>query len=86
MKVIVLTASDDTRDVVAAIQAGARGYIVKDSGAAQLVQGIKAVMDGQIHITPKLASSALKNQADLSSEGHIACSLAKLSQREHRVL
>ncbi|MBS1897439.1 MULTISPECIES: response regulator transcription factor [unclassified Microbacterium] len=45
--VLVLTTFADDADIVAALQAGARGYLTKDAGRAELAAAIRAVAAGQ---------------------------------------
>ena len=44
--VVVLTASQENSDLVAAIQAGARGYVLKNADADELFDVIRHVYDG----------------------------------------
>lgn len=43
---IMLSASEDTGDIAAAVAAGADGFINKSAGGAHIVQGINRVLDG----------------------------------------
>lgn len=45
--VLVLTTFADDADIVSALQAGARGYLTKDAGRAELAAAIRAVAAGQ---------------------------------------
>lgn len=45
--VLVLTTFDDGESITAALGAGARGYLTKDAGRAQLASAIRAVVEGQ---------------------------------------
>jgi len=45
--VLVLTTFADDADIVAALRAGARGYLTKDAGRAELATAIRAVAAGQ---------------------------------------
>lgn len=45
--VLVLTTFADDADIVTALQAGARGYLTKDAGRAELTAAIRAVAAGQ---------------------------------------
>jgi DNA-binding NarL/FixJ family response regulator len=51
-KVIALTTYADDRDVLGALRAGARGYLTKDAGAAEIQRAIEAVMSGEAAIDP----------------------------------
>lgn len=57
--VVVLTASEDSVDLSAAISAGASGYIVKGIGGLSLINILRDIRDGQHYITPSLATRVL---------------------------
>jgi DNA-binding NarL/FixJ family response regulator len=50
--VIVLTTYADDRSVIDALQAGARGYLTKDAGAAEISRALQQVVSGQAVIDP----------------------------------
>ena len=50
--VIVLTTYADDRSVVAALRAGARGFLTKDAGADEIERALRAVMRGEAAIDP----------------------------------
>jgi DNA-binding NarL/FixJ family response regulator len=52
VQVIVLTTYADDRSVVAALRAGARGFLTKDAGADQIEQALAAVARGEAAIDP----------------------------------
>jgi DNA-binding NarL/FixJ family response regulator len=58
--VIMQTVFDDGARITAAISAGADGYILKKSSLAQIVKGIKEVIDGGAPMTPSVARHVLK--------------------------
>lgn len=53
--VILLTASESEEDLLVALKAGARGYIIKDMPFEQLVDSITAVANGGAAISPQMA-------------------------------
>ena len=55
IKVIVLTTYADDRSVLDALRAGARGYLTKDAGAAQINETLQRVTSGQAVIDPAVA-------------------------------
>lgn len=82
--VIMQTVFDDGARITAAISAGADGYILKKSSLAQIVKGIKEVIDGGAPMTPSVARQVLK-----VFQGKIAPSQNedyKLSERETEML
>ena len=52
IKVLVLTTYADDRSVIDALRAGARGYLTKDAGAAQIREALERVTAGQPAIDP----------------------------------
>ncbi|MBY6187181.1 response regulator [Marinobacter hydrocarbonoclasticus] len=57
LKVVMFTVSDHPRDVQAVLDAGADGYLVKDSEPEELVEGLAEVMAGLSVITPRLETA-----------------------------
>jgi DNA-binding NarL/FixJ family response regulator len=63
--ILIVTVSDDHSDVVAAIQSGADGYILKDAEPEELIKAVKAAANGQMVVSPELTqalASALRNE------------------------
>ena len=56
--VLVLTMFDDDDSVHAAIAAGARGYLVKGAGPAEIERGIRAVANGEVLLGASAARRA----------------------------
>jgi DNA-binding NarL/FixJ family response regulator len=52
LPVVVLTTYTDDDRVFAALRAGARGYLTKDAGAAEIHAAITAATSGQAHLDP----------------------------------
>jgi len=57
--VLVLTMHDDDATVLTAMQAGARGYLLKDAEQDEIVAAIRAVATGQAIFGPGVASRVL---------------------------
>lgn len=55
-KLIVLTTFDRDEDIYRALQAGARGYVLKDAPREELLDCMHAVLNGQTVIPPAIAS------------------------------
>jgi DNA-binding NarL/FixJ family response regulator len=53
-RVLMLTVSEDEESLFAAIQAGARGYILKNADADELLQAIQRVHAGEAMISPAM--------------------------------
>jgi len=82
-RVLVLTSFAADDKVFPAIKAGALGYILKDSGPAELVQAIHQVHQGQPSLEPSIA---LKMLQELSQPSQRPPTPEPLSEREMDVL
>ena len=81
--VLVLTtfAADDY--VVAALRAGASGFVLKDTEPGELVRAVTVVADGHALLAPEVTRRML----DRFAQGErAALTLPPLTQREHEVL
>lgn len=59
-KLIFVTVHSDSPYVVEAFRAGASGYLLKRSAAAELVTAIREVMLGNLYVTPLIGKSTLE--------------------------
>jgi DNA-binding NarL/FixJ family response regulator len=79
--IIVLTINEDPDLAAEAIRAGASGYVLKNSAAAELIQAINEAMEGRSYITPLVAKGLVDSLA--RNAGHTeAPALASIRQRE----
>lgn len=81
-KIVMLTVSEDDDDVLAAMKAGASGYVLKGVSAGPLVQVLRSVHAGEVYVAPSLAWSMLREL----SRPQPPDPLADLSAREREVL
>jgi DNA-binding NarL/FixJ family response regulator len=56
---LALSVSDSAEDVIAVVRAGARGYVTKTIGAAELGDAVQRVHDGDAVFSPRLAGFVL---------------------------
>lgn len=54
LKVLILTVHSEVEYLVKAVDIGANGYILKDSGSSELKQAIDVIMSGESYIQPSL--------------------------------
>src|SRR5919199_2923392 len=59
-EVVALTSVLEDEKVVGAVRAGAIGYLLKDTKAAELRQAIKAAAAGQVQLSPKAAARLMR--------------------------
>ena len=82
-KILVLTSFSEEATVIKAIQAGAKGYLLKDSSPQDLVQSIRRVYAGELWVHPQMMSKVLSKLIQPSK-----CESAKINitEREMDVL
>ena len=61
IKVIALSMHSDRRFVVGMLEAGAAGFLLKDSAFEELVRAVKAVLANQIYLCPEVAGTVIKD-------------------------
>ena len=85
LRIIVLSMQNADAYVVDALKLGASGYVLKDTGPAELVQAIRDVVAGQRYLSPAISDRLLNTFTPESSQ--IAEDPYKrLSNREREVL
>ncbi|QIM19443.1 response regulator transcription factor [Leucobacter coleopterorum] len=79
-RVLVFTTYEDDDQILAAIEAGASGYLVKAAPAEELAAGVRAVAAGQTVLAPSIAAQLV---ARASTPRKAA---PELTPREHEIL
>ena len=82
-QVLVLSMHSTTEHIFRALQAGARGYLLKDSAGAEVVDAVRVVHAGRRYLSQKIASTVVD---DYISERQRASPLDSLSRRERQIL
>lgn len=81
-RVVMLTSSENEDDLLAAMDAGARGYVLKGVAGRELRIILKSVHRGEVYVAPGLAYAMIKGL----SRPRVAHPLAELTMREREVL
>ena len=81
--VLVLTMSDDEKTLTRAMQAGARGYLLKGATKEEILRAVTAVADGEAIFGPAIARRVL---ARLGTTANDRDPFPQLTPREHDVL
>lgn len=84
-KTLLLTAVIDTREVLEALQIGARGVVSKDAAMDDLVKAIRAVMQGQYWLRGRVERDLVQALIDLSAPVSEPDQVFHLSAREREV-
>jgi DNA-binding NarL/FixJ family response regulator len=78
LQVVVLTSFADRPQIVAALDAGAVGYLLKDAEPEEVIRGVRAAAKRESPFAPKVARTLLDARAERAE--------ARLSERELDVL
>jgi two-component system, NarL family, nitrate/nitrite response regulator NarL len=81
MRIVMLTACEDEKHVALALEAGARGYLLKGSSGEEIVRALRAIIRGGSYVAPNLAARLLRNKADRTDDN-----LHDLTSREAEIL
>lgn len=81
-RVIVLSMHSSAEVVFHALEAGAAGYLLKESAAKEIIDAVRAVHAGRRYLGRKVAEMV----ADAGGRGSAASPLESLSKRERQVL
>jgi DNA-binding NarL/FixJ family response regulator len=81
-RVVMLTSSENEDDLVAAMDAGAKGYVLKGVAGRELRTILKSVHGGEVYVAPGLAYAMIKGL----TRPRVHDPLAELTSREREVL
>jgi len=84
VKVIALSMHADKRYVAAMLQAGARGYLLKESEADEIGRAVQAVLAGEVYLARKIAGVVVQDYVQRLANEEGASS--PLTGREREVL
>ncbi len=82
-RVLMLTAYDDEPYIFAALQAGARGYLLKTASSEELCHAVRAIAAGESALSPSVAKKLVQRASGQSSAAE---SIEALTERELDVL
>ena len=83
-RVVFLTMHHNVAYAREALQAGALGYVLKQSAVEELILAVRAAMAGRVFVSPDIAGAVF--QAALSGEPESADPFDKLSVRQREIL
>ncbi|MBD5785640.1 response regulator transcription factor [Cellulosimicrobium terreum] len=84
VRVLVVTMHEDPDVVVAAVRAGARGYLVKSASPAEIERAVRAVADGAMILAPAVADRAMAYV--VGGRSAVRAPFPQLTDREREVL
>jgi len=85
VKILCLSMHSDHGFVMAALEAGASGYVLKDGAQKELLHAIRTVMKGQVYLSPGIAGMVV-DVAKSKTAANVPPVVAMLTEREREVL
>ncbi len=85
IRVLILTAYDDSPYIYALLQAGADGYVLKTASGDELVQAVRRVHRGGTALSPEIADRVVRQMMTRKPEGAVE-QVEPLTTRELEVL
>jgi DNA-binding NarL/FixJ family response regulator len=85
-KVLGLTSYGDDEYVTQLMQAGASGFLIKQTAADDLLKAIRQVNEGKTYFSPSVAKRLREQKFELVSNGHHTNKAGELTSRESEVL
>ncbi|HET6247239.1 MAG TPA: response regulator transcription factor [Tepidisphaeraceae bacterium] len=86
VKIIMLSMHGDPQYVFESLKAGASGYVLKDAAFTELLDAIKAVMEGRRYLSAPLADLVMEDYVRRAKGKETGTELDKLSSREREIL
>jgi two-component system NarL family response regulator len=65
-KVLALGLTEEKKRVLRYVEAGAMGFVLKDDSLDDLLNTVRAVQDGQVHVSPRIAAAMMERLSDLA--------------------
>ncbi|HKE22558.1 MAG TPA: response regulator transcription factor [Bryobacteraceae bacterium] len=84
--VIILSVHSDEDYLLSSLNAGAKGYLLKDSAEVDLVRAIQAVRNGTPFFSPEIAKTMLEDYMRFLQQRNLQDSYDLLTEREKEVL
>lgn len=80
--IVMLTVSDDKDKLLAALKAGARGYVLKGVSGKELAHVVRSAVAGEVYVSPSIAAEMLVSL----TQGQAPDPLQELTERERTIL
>jgi len=85
-KIVVLTVHSTEEYILATLQAGADGYVLKDAHSPELLTAIRHVLDGRRYLSPSISGTIIDGLLEGKKASAIRSAWDTLTQREREIL
>ena len=85
-QVVILSMHSSDEYILRALQAGARGYLLKESAGEEVIDAVRAIRAGRRYLSEEIADRLVNGYLDLYSKSEATGTLNILSPRELEVL
>lgn len=85
-RVVILSMYTDHEDIFRALDAGAKGYVVKEAAGKEVIDAVKAVHNGHLFISSRIVKTALDEYLELKRARKPMNAIDRLSPREREIL
>ena len=86
IRIIMLTVSESEENLLGAMKAGAKAYILKGVAGRELLRIVRLVLSGESYVPPALAASLLTDLGKPSAQKRAADARDELTEREIDIL
>ncbi|MCA9963726.1 MAG: response regulator transcription factor [Anaerolineales bacterium] len=86
VRIIMLTVSEDQDNLLNALKAGAKGYVLKGVSARELATAVRTVADGDVYISAQLAGGILFEMTHSPRQSTPQDPFSELTERERQIL
>ena len=86
VKVLVLTMYTNEEYVLQLLQAGASGYVVKESIPAELINAIRAIHAGNSFLSPSISRNVIDGYLRNATEENLTDTFDRLTDREREIM
>jgi len=84
--IIILSMHATTEHIFRALNAGARGYLLKESAGAEVVQAVRTIFNGQRYFSQKISDRLVDDYLLQRSTMQVDSPLTRLTPREREIL
>jgi DNA-binding NarL/FixJ family response regulator len=86
VRVLILSMHDTAEHIYQALQAGAQGYLLKESAGEEVIKAVRALCKGKRYLSEKISETVVNDYLQQRTLEKKKSPLASLSEREREIL